>query len=51
VARMSERVNCFSYVDLEQRVPAKHPLRLVRGVVGEKKKPRGFFGAGAASGF
>src|SRR5258708_22668515 len=25
----------FSYVDLEQRVPAKHPLRLVRGVVNE----------------
>lgn len=23
----------FSYVDLEKRVPAKHPLRLVRGVV------------------
>ena len=21
----------FSYVDLEKRVPAKHPLRLVRG--------------------
>jgi transposase len=25
----------FSYVDLEKRVPAKHPLRLVRGVVNE----------------
>ena len=25
----------FSYVDLEQRVPAKHPLRLVRSVVNE----------------
>src|SRR5271154_4928565 len=25
----------FSYVDLEQRVPAKHPLRLVRGVVND----------------
>jgi transposase len=25
----------FSYVDLEERVPAKHPLRLVRGVVNE----------------
>jgi Transposase domain (DUF772) len=24
-----------SYVDLEKRVPAKHPLRLVRGVVNE----------------
>ena len=26
----------FSYVDLEQRVPAKHPLRLVRRV-GERR--------------
>src|SRR4051794_9234357 len=25
----------FSYVDLEKRVPARHPLRLVRGVVNE----------------
>jgi hypothetical protein len=25
----------FSYVDLEERVPAKHPLRLVRRVVNE----------------
>jgi transposase len=25
----------FSYVDLEKRVPAKHPLRLVRGVVND----------------
>jgi transposase len=25
----------FSYVDLEDRVPAKHPLRLVRGIVNE----------------
>ena len=25
----------FSYVDLEKRVPAKHPLRLIRGVVNE----------------
>ena len=25
----------FSYVDLEQRVPARHPLRLVRGVVND----------------
>src|SRR6476469_8335122 len=25
----------FSYVDLEKRVPAKHPLRLVRSVVNE----------------
>jgi hypothetical protein len=25
----------FSYVDLEKRVPAKHPLRLVRVVVNE----------------
>src|SRR5882672_5824950 len=25
----------FSYVNLEKRVPAKHPLRLVRGVVNE----------------
>ena len=25
----------FSYVDLEKRVPARHPLRLIRGVVNE----------------
>jgi hypothetical protein len=25
----------FSYVDLEKRVPAEHPLRLVRSVVNE----------------
>ena len=25
----------FSYVDLEDRIPAKHPLRLIRGVVNE----------------
>jgi hypothetical protein len=25
----------FSYVDLEKRVPAKHALRLVRGVVND----------------
>jgi transposase len=25
----------FSYMNLEDRVPAKHPLRLVRGVVNE----------------
>src|SRR3984957_12492689 len=25
----------FSYVDLEKRVPAKHPLRLIRGVVND----------------
>jgi len=25
----------FSYVDLEKRVPAKHLLRLVRGVVND----------------
>jgi transposase len=25
----------FSYVDLEDRIPAKHPLRLVRAVVNE----------------
>jgi transposase len=30
-----ERTELFSYVDLEKRVPAKHPLRLVRGVVNE----------------
>ncbi len=23
----------FSYIDLEDRVPAKHPLRLIRGIV------------------
>src|SRR5215470_1423781 len=28
-------VELFSYVDLEKRVPAKHPLRLVRSVVNE----------------
>lgn len=27
--------NLFSYVDLESRVPAKHPLRLIRTVVNE----------------
>ena len=25
----------FSYVDLEDRVPAKHPLRLIRGIVND----------------
>lgn len=25
----------FSYVDLEQRVPAGHPLRAIRGLVNE----------------
>jgi hypothetical protein len=25
----------FSYVDLEQRVPANHPLRLIRRIVNE----------------
>ncbi len=25
----------FSYVDLESRVPAGHPLRLIRGIVNE----------------
>ena len=25
----------FSYVDIEQRVPPKHPLRLVRGIVND----------------
>jgi hypothetical protein len=25
----------FSYVDLEERVPAKHPLRTIRAVVNE----------------
>jgi len=23
----------FSYVDLDQRVPAKHPLRVIKGIV------------------
>ncbi len=27
--------NLFSYVDLEERVPAKHPLRLIRGIVND----------------
>jgi hypothetical protein len=25
----------FSYVDLEQRVPARHPLRAIRAIVNE----------------
>ena len=25
----------FSYVDLEQRVPAKHPLRVIRAIVND----------------
>lgn len=25
----------FSYVDLEQRVPTRHPLRAIRGLVNE----------------
>jgi hypothetical protein len=25
----------FSYVDLESRVPAKHPLRLIRAIANE----------------
>ncbi len=25
----------FSYVDLEERVPAKHPLRVIRGIVND----------------
>ena len=25
----------FSYVDLEERIPAKHPLRLIRRIVNE----------------
>lgn len=25
----------FSYIDLEDRVPAKHPLRVIRGIVNE----------------
>src|SRR5262249_40976429 len=31
----------FSYVDLEKRVPAKHPLRLVRSVVNQGLAARG----------
>ncbi len=27
--------NLFSYIDLEDRVPAKHPLRMIRGIVNE----------------
>ena len=27
--------NLFSYVDLEGRVPARHPLRMIRGIVNE----------------
>src|SRR5262245_27731524 len=25
----------FSYVDLEERIPAKHPLRTIRGIVND----------------
>lgn len=25
----------FSYVDLEERIPAKHPLRLIRRIVND----------------
>jgi hypothetical protein len=25
----------FSYFDLEERVPAKHPLRLIRGIAND----------------
>ena len=25
----------FSYIDLEARVPAKHPLRVIRGIVND----------------
>jgi hypothetical protein len=28
-------VNLFSYVDLEERVPKNHPLRLIRRIVNE----------------
>ena len=28
----------FSYVDLEQRVPSDHPLRVIRGVVDDALK-------------
>jgi hypothetical protein len=27
--------NLFSYIDLEARVPKRHPLRLIRGIVNE----------------
>jgi hypothetical protein len=27
--------NLFSYVDLEERVPAKHPLRLIQLIVND----------------
>src|SRR4030081_1562034 len=42
----------FSYVDLEKRVPAKHPLRLVRSVVNEvlASLDSDFFNAYADSG-
>jgi transposase len=30
-----DRGELFSYVDLEERVPAKHPLRLIRRIVNE----------------
>ncbi len=28
--------NLFSYVDLEERIPAKHPLRLIREIVNDE---------------
>lgn len=35
-ARTDERSGrLFSYVDLEQRVPTRHPLRAIRGLVNE----------------
>src|SRR5262249_37672578 len=42
----------FSYVDLEKRVPAKHPLRLVRSVVqgGRRALDRDFPRSYGASG-
>lgn len=33
--RDESSANLFSYVDLEERVPAQHPLRLIRGIVND----------------
>jgi hypothetical protein len=34
----------FSYVDLEDRVPAEHPLRLIRGIVDGARRSAGLRG-------
>ena len=32
---MERRGHLFSYVDLEERIPAKHPLRKIRQIVND----------------